>query len=43
MGAFNIFCGFALNTTKKERKRERERERKEGKREEEFDVARALK
>jgi hypothetical protein len=42
MGAFNIFCGFALNTTKKERKRERERERKEGKREEEFDVARAL-
>jgi len=26
MGAFNIFCGFALNTTKKERKKERERE-----------------
>jgi hypothetical protein len=40
MGAFNIFCGFALNTTKRER--EKERERKEGKREEEFDVARAL-
>jgi hypothetical protein len=38
MGAFNIFCGFALNTTKKERKKER----KEGKREEEFEVARAL-
>ena len=40
MGAFNIFCGFALNTTKRERKKERES--KEGKREEEFDVARAL-
>jgi hypothetical protein len=35
-------CSKHHKERKKERKRERERERKEGKREEEFDVARAL-